>query len=88
MKCHVCGYEKRTKYVKTATVTKYTRGSRKGEIKEVKEKTIDVFEDDPKFIKLIIGYDDITVRRDNARNSVVDIYACPMCGTLRLDELY
>ena len=88
MKCYACGYEKRSKFVETAKVLRYKRGKRKGEIREVQEKTIDVFEDDPDFVKIYIAHGDISAYLMDFWPSYkeISLYACPNCGTLKINE--
>jgi len=95
MKCYACGYEKRQKFVNVAEVKRFKSGKRKGEIKEVKEDRIDVFEKDPKFIEVLVAKGSVETHiRDKAPfwgsdgYEEVTIYACPQCGTLKIDENY
>lgn len=92
MKCYACGYEKRQKFVNIAEVKRFKSGKRKGEIKEIIEDTIDVFADDPDFIELFVanGSIDFQVKGtpswwDKSEYNNIQVYACPMCGTLKLN---
>ena len=94
MKCYACGYEKRYKIVKVAEVKRFKSGPRKGQIKDVKEDNVNVFGDDPQFVKVLVAKGSIGAHIEDSNSfwggddgyKRVAIYACPMCGTLKIDE--
>lgn len=95
MKCYACGYEKFQKFVNVAEVKRFKNGKRKGEIKEVKEDRVDVFKDDPEFVEVLVAKGSVETHiRDNSFGwgsdgyEQVTIYACPQCGTLKINEEY
>lgn len=93
MECAACGYQKRYQMVNWEEVIRYKSGKRKGEIKDINEHAKDIFEDDPDFVPLMIGNDamEFTISnssltyRYGSHNKPITVYACPRCGTLKVD---
>lgn len=89
MKCYACGYEKRYKLITTTEVVRFKSGKRKGEIKEVKEHSFDLYQDDPEFIEIVIAEEKVSIDKKRAgwkNYEIVGLYACPKCGTVRIGE--
>lgn len=93
MKCTACGYEKRHKVMKTVNVKRYKSGPRKGQIKEIEEEVVDIFANDPEFVEILVAKGSVNTHIENKYMTYscsqdyeeVSIYACPMCGTLRIN---
>jgi len=87
MKCTACGYEKRCMMIDDNQIIRYKSGPRKGEIKETSEGRRDLFENDPEFKEIQIGSGDVDFKQNTGfmKNEYVTVYACPNCGTLKID---
>ena len=92
MKCQACAYvyEKKTKYYEEAVFFK--QGKRKGEFKEVVEREITIEVGDRPFSEVTIqGGIQVFEERyspiyNYGPNRNVDVYACPECGTLKIEK--
>jgi len=87
MECTACGYQQRTQIVNWEEVIRYKLGQFKGEVKTIKEHSKDLFESDPEFVPLMIGNDamDFTVKPSSLWGNPITVYACPVCGTLKVN---
>lgn len=93
MKCPSCGYEKRTQTIRYDEAYFYQKGKNKGLIKGSERKEHTVYENDPKFVKIVSFMED-KIEMDFYRHydgddpfSILNftptgLYACPKCGTI------
>ena len=92
MKCPSCGYQKEVKKERVDEVVRFKSGPRKGEIKGVERREIElkIGHEDFAVIELLTGvrdscgynyYGDITRPLDISFSSI-DVLICPDCGTL------
>jgi DNA-directed RNA polymerase subunit M/transcription elongation factor TFIIS len=86
MKCYACGYEKSSFYQDVEKVIKYQSGKRKGEIKGTETIRIEPDKDkeDFKIIEIEKGFDFVKLSNYNEQDKV-RIFACPICGTLKIN---
>lgn len=89
MKCAACGYEYIRQTQTVDDVIRYKSGKRKGDIKTIDTKEIEFKVGHSQFIRLFfkkdvdeLGFDDGEYW-DNFRQR--DLYACPECGTVRIE---
>lgn len=88
MKCAACGYEKRNEMYETNKVTYFKSGPRKGQIKSVEVDHIFPDEKMDNFIEIRpLGTDQYFIRMDSDswQSPVVEMYACPSCGTVKIE---
>jgi len=84
MKCYGCGYEKRECTQQVEKVVKYKSGKRKGEIKGSEWLEIDPDKEKEEFNEVIMEKDfDFEIKGEWLR-SIVKLFACPKCGTVRI----
>ena len=88
MKCAACGYEKRCDQYVTDEVIYFRSGPKKGQIKTVNRKHVPIDGDKDDFIEIRpLGTDQDFIRMNSEswQSSTVAMYACPSCGTLKLE---
>ena len=88
MKCTACGYEKRSMWIDDNKISRYKSGKKKGQIKSTDGTRRDIFADDPEFKEVQIGNGsvlDFTTKGGYMSEQYVTVYACPNCGTLKID---
>lgn len=94
LKCTACGYEKRTQDLVTDVVERYRSGKRKGEIKSVEKRTVTIYESDPDWIEITLNGVEQFQRPCDAggyglgTKKDAELYACPCCGTVKLDGVW
>jgi len=91
VKCGACGYEYRVETKNVDKVIYYKSGKRKGDVKEVTTETIEFKIGYEPFIQLTtekdvdpVGYYEPEHYKQYFKQ--VDLYACPECGTVRMDK--
>ena len=85
-KCYACGYEKKPDEIVTKEIL-YKTGKKKGQVREVTKETTTY----PNFIEVHVrGRDDFSTKNTDRWSINEDLraglYACPKCGTIRLES--
>lgn len=91
MKCGACGYEKRTRKLTVDEAIYFRSGKRAGELKEIRQKEIILYEHDPDWIHITLrGLEEF--RRpiqyrglSTGETEDAQLWACPKCGTIKLE---
>jgi len=91
MKCSACGYEYVYKVKKVDDVVYYKSGKRKGEIKEVNRKELDISIGHSPFMELYFekNVDTLVTKNISAEDYSwnpfikVELLMCPDCGTIK-----
>jgi DNA-directed RNA polymerase subunit M/transcription elongation factor TFIIS len=94
MKCHACGYEKKSEPRIVETPVLYRAGPKKGQVKRIDTATVDPYADDPAFIRILVERDfEFRYRKSlgeahpwGDRCGDINVWGCPRCGTLRIDS--
>ncbi|MAR66899.1 MAG: hypothetical protein CL833_06555 [Crocinitomicaceae bacterium] len=94
MKCPACGYTHETKTEMVDDVIRYKSGKRKGEIKEVKTKTITLEIGHEPFEKVTISNCQVVHRKeaeydfcwDKEDREEISFNVCPECGCMFLKK--
>jgi len=93
MKCPACGYTHETKTEMVGDVIRYKSGKRKGEIKEVKTKTITLEIGHEPFEAVTISHCRVVHHREaeygfcgDKDREEISFNACPECGCMFIDR--
>lgn len=94
MKCSACGYTHETKTKMVDDVIRYKSGKRKGEIKEVKTKTITLEIGHEPFEAVTISHCQVVQHGDavlglscwNKDREEISFNVCPECGCMFIDR--
>lgn len=90
MKCAACGYEKTNTVYRVNEATFYKSGKNKGKLKGYEYKEIRPDENKEDFIEITLEKDafEFEKKEDWGRRSCVTLYACPECGTVKIESLW